>query len=562
MNFFKARFSLLSFIPILIIGWIYPEHVIAQNDSQTQQYFEISKNLEIISNLFKELNQSYVDPIQPGKMTKVGINAMLAGLDPYTIFFTEADAENYRIQTQGQYGGIGIITKKLNNEIVVGQVFQGSPADKAKLHIGDILVSVNGHSLKDKSVDELEILMRGDNGTSLNLEVQNPITKKVSQVSVTRSEINISDVPYAGLMGKGQDIAYVRLTQFMGPASEDIKRALDSLKKVQPNLKGVILDLRGNPGGLLKEAVRTCNLFIQQGQTVVTTKGKNDEWQKVFRTTGQPWDMAIPLAVLVNRHSASASEIVAGTIQDLDRGVIIGTNSFGKGLVQQIRPLGFNTSLKLTVAHYFTPSGRCIQALDYAHRNPDGSVSKIPDSLRQSFKTRNGRVVKDGGGIQPDIYIPEEDPDALLQTLSDNGYIFNYATKYYYSHSSIAPAAQFRLEQKDFSAFKQWLLNQGFSAATDEGVLLEKFKQEAEAQHQFASLKQQYNELQNQLQAANSAALDKNETTILNLLSNKIVERYYYQKGEALNKLSQDDPTLKKAIEVLYTPKEYQGMLK
>lgn len=565
MIFFKTRTLLIGTI-FLFSALSSTNRVVAQSADQsvdqTQQYFEISKNLEILTNLFKELSQSYVNSIQPGKMTKEGITAMLSGLDPYTNFFTEADAENFRIQSQGQYGGIGILTKIMDSSLVVYQVFESSPADKAGIHIGDILIAANDQSLEGKSVDELAVLMRGDQGTLLSLTVRNPVTGKESKLKITRTAISISDVPYAGLMGKEQNIAYVRLTQFMGPASEGIKESLDSLKNVQPALKGVILDLRGNPGGLLKEAVRTCNLFLPEGQTVVTTKGKNAAWQKVFQTTGQPWNTEIPVAVLVNHHSASASEIVAGTMQDLDRGVIIGTRSFGKGLVQEVKPLGYNTSLKLTVAHYYTPSGRCIQALDYAHRNVDGSVSKIPDSLQNSFKTRNGRIVKDGGGIAPDIFIPEEETDAVLQTLIGKNYIFNYATKYFYSHPTIAPAKNFHLTKNDFTDFTKWLSRQDFNAQTNEVLLLNKFKIQAENNQQFAALKMQYDALINQLEATNELALDQDKTVILNLLGNEISGRYYYQKGKALNKLSQDDPALKRALEVLGNNKEYKEILK
>lgn len=548
---------------ILLISLCFqPLQSLAQSNDPTGQYFEISKSLEIFGNVFKELNQSYVNPIQPGKMTKAGINAMLAGLDPYTNFFTEADGENFRIHASGQYGGIGIVTRTEDSNLVVDQVFEGAPADKAGLHPGDILLSVNGQNLKGRSNDELDILMQGDKGSTVEIKIKNPVSGAEKSLSITRSTITISNVPYASLLGKNKDIAYVSLSQFMGHASDDVHRALDSLKKVQPNLKGVVLDLRDNPGGLLKEAVRICNLFLPEGQEVVTTKGKNENWQQVFATTGQPWNTEIPVAVLVNHQSASASEIVAGTMQDLDRGVIIGTRSFGKGLVQQVRPVGFNTSLKLTVAHYYTPSGRCIQALDYAHRNRDGSVSKIPDSLQNSFKTKNGRIVKDGGGIKPDIFISEEEPNSMLQTLINNNFLFNYATKYFYSHPHIAPPENFMLDQKDFADFQNWLAQQDFLSQTTEGALLGKFKTEAEADGQFDKMQQEYNALKLKLTANHTQALSEQEQLILNLLSTEIAGRYYYQKGATLNRLSQDDPTLKKALDILSEPKAYERLLK
>jgi carboxyl-terminal processing protease len=341
-----------------------------------------------------------------------------------------------------------------------------------------------------------------------------------------------------------------------------VRNALDSLKKVQPALKGVVLDLRGNPGGLLDEAVNVCNLFIDKGQLVVSTKGKNKEWDKQFRTSGTPWDLEIPLAVLVNHGSASASEIVAGTTQDLDRGIVIGTRSFGKGLVQNVRTLGYNTRLKITTAKYYTPSGRCIQALDYSHRNEDGSVSSVPDSLKKTFKTKIGRSVYDGGGVEPDVKMEEENLSPLTITLLTKSYIFDYATKYYYSHPSIAPAAEFELSDNDFNEFEKWLSDKDYSYKTDSEQQLAELKETAEKEKYFDNVKNEFNALAGKLAHDKKQDLIKNKQEVMRVLANEIVSRYYYQKGRVINKLKRDDKDLQKALILLSSSKDYKSLLK
>ena len=420
-------------------------------------YFEISKNLDIFNSILKELNTLYVDPIEPGELVKTGIDDMLSSLDPYTNYITESDVEEYQFMTTGKYGGIGAIMRRLGDSVIVGDIYEGSPADKAGLHPGDKVISIAGRPATGKDFDDLSVLLKGAPGTEVIVTVKDVYTGITNEKKIIRSEIELSSVPYAALFGQKKDVAYVKLTQFTPHCSRLIKNQLDSLKKVQPALSGVVLDLRNNPGGLLNEAVSICNLFIPKGQLVVSTKGKLKEWEQEFKTGQKPWDTEIPVTVLINSSSASASEIVSGTIQDLDRGVVIGERSYGKGLVQTTRPLGYNSRLKLTTAKYYTPSGRCIQALDYTHRNADGSVGEIPDSLKKEYKTANGRKVLSGGGVEPDVKIPSLEGSKLAVILYLKNYIFEYATIYAQKHKTIAPASDFALNDNEYGAFAKWL---------------------------------------------------------------------------------------------------------
>lgn len=539
-----------------------PAYVQAQRSEQTDKYFEISKNLEIYSNIFKELNQYYVDPIEPGKMVKTGVDAMLSELDPYTNLITEADAEDYELQTTGKYSGIGVSTRVKDGEIIINELYENGPVAKAGIRAGDIIVSIDGQALKGKHPDDIGLMMRGAPGTRLTMVVRNPLTRKEDTKTITREEIKLSSVPYASLVGSGNNIAYVCLTQFTPNCSREVRNALDSLKKAQPALKGVVLDLRGNPGGLLDEAVNVCNLFVDRGQLVVSTRGKNKEWDKQFRTSGSPWDVHIPLAVIVNHGSASASEIVAGTTQDLDRGVVIGTRSFGKGLVQNVRPLGYNSRLKITTAKYYTPSGRCIQALDYSHRNEDGSVSSVPDSLKKSFKTKIGRLVYDGGGVEPDVKMEETPLSPLAATLLSKNFLFDYATEYYYKHPSIAAPADFALTENDFNDFEKWLSDKDYSYKTESEQLLSELKASAEKEQYFDNIKAEFGALSQRLSHDKKQDLIKHKDEVMNLLNNEIISRYYYQRGRVINKLRRDDKDLQKALQLLANDKDYQSLLK
>lgn len=527
----------------------------------TDSYFEISKNLDIFNSVLKELNTYYVDPIEPGKLIKKGVDEMLQSLDPYTNYITESDIEEYEFQTTGRYGGIGANMRRLGDSIYVGDVYEGSPADKAGLHPGDHVISIAGKVVVGKDIEDISILLKGSPGTQVTLKVRETYTGIVAEKIITRSEIELSSVPYASLLGAKKDIAYVKLTQFTPHCGRLVKTQLDSLKKLQPNLSGVVLDLRNNPGGLLNEAVNVCNLFLDKGQLVVSTRGKMKEWDQEFKTTTPAWDNKIPVSVLINSSSASASEIVAGTLQDLDRGVIVGERSFGKGLVQTTRPLGYNARLKLTTAKYYTPSGRCIQALDYSNRNLDGSVGEIPDSLKKTYKTTGGRKVLSGGGVEPDVAIKDEPASQLAITLYIKNYFFDYATVYAKKNKTIAPATEFAIDKTAYAEFSKWLDNKDYSYKTDTEVVLDSLKAAAIRDKYYADIETAYAALETKLRHDKKQDLVKHQAEITKLLESEIISRYYYMRGRVVHSL-RSDKDLEKALALLEKPVGYNGLLK
>lgn len=529
--------------------------------SRQDSYFEVSKNLDIFNNVLKELNTFYVDPIEPGRLIKSGIDEMLATLDPYTNYITESDIEEYEFQTTGRYGGIGANMRKAEDKIFVGDIHEDSPADKAGLHPGDEVISISGKEVAGKSIDDISILLKGSPGTQVSMKVKDVFTGAVEEKTITRSEIELSSVPYASLFGEKKDIAYVKLTQFTPHCSRLVKNQLDSLKKLQPNLGGVVLDLRNNPGGLLNEAVNVCNLFIDKGQLIVSTRGRVKEWEQDFKTTLQPWDTKIPVTVLINGASASASEIVAGTLQDLDRGVIVGERSFGKGLVQTTRPLGYNARLKLTTAKYYTPSGRCIQTVDYSNRNADGSAGKVPDSLKKEFKTASGRKVLGSGGVEPDVKVTDDPPSKLAITLYVKNYFFDYATVYAKKNNTIPPAGQFAIDNATFTDFTGWLDKKDYSYKTETEVRLDSFKSAAIREKYFADIENSYKDLEAKLKRDKKQDLEKHRKEISQLLESEIVSRYYYMRGRAEHSLK-DDKQMEQAMVLLEQPSGYQAILR
>lgn len=534
-------------------------HTSAQTQA-ADSYFEISKNMEIFTSLFKELNTYYVDPVQPGKMMKKGIDEMLNELDPYTNYITEEDIEDYRFQTTGKYGGIGSSLRKKDDLLIINEPFENSPTIKAGIKAGDILLEIDGKSTKGKEIDDVSKFLKGSPNTSLKVKIKDPITGLESSKVITREEINISSVPYAGMIGKNNEFGYVRLTQFTERCSGLMKNALDSLKKTNPAMKGVVIDLRFNPGGLLDEAINICNLFINSNQLVVSTKGKNEEWDKTYKTAGTPWDEKMPLAVLINRNSASASEIVSGTMQDLDRGVVIGQRSYGKGLVQTTRNLPFNSKLKVTTAKYYTPSGRCIQALDYTHRNEDGSVGKIADSLQTKFKTKNGRDVFDGGGVDPDIKLEAKESLKIIETMIMKSYTFDYATLYVSKHPSIANANDFKLSDDDYNDFLKWLDGKDISYKTKTEETLLQLKEMAQKENYYEGVKQDFDVLQKAIMSDKKADLMKNKNAIKRHLQDEIITRYYFSKGRLQNQLKEDEEVVE-AIRVLSDNEKYNKIL-
>ncbi|MBS1782116.1 MAG: S41 family peptidase [Bacteroidetes bacterium] len=523
-------------------------------------YFEISKNLDIFATLFKQLNAYYVDPIEPGKLVKTGIDAMLDDLDPYTNYITESDIEEFEFQTTGRYGGIGATMRKREDNIFIGDIYENGPAQKSGLHPGDQILEIDNQPLIGKSIEDISVLLKGSPGTSVSLKIKDAYTRAESKKQLTRGEINVSPVPYAGLIGSGKDIAFVKLTQFTQGCTRQVRAALDSLKNGQRNLKGIILDLRGNPGGLLDEAVGMCNLFVEKGQLVVSTKGKVAEKNRAYKTLGTAWDAKIPLAVLISHGSASASEIVAGTMQDLDRGIIVGERSFGKGLVQETVPLGFNARLKLTIARYYTPSGRCIQAIDYTHRNAEGKAGKMADSLKHTFTTLNGRKVMSGGGVEADVKLEDNTPSKLSIVLFTKNYLFDFATQYAKTHATIAPAGSFSLSDADYAVFGKWLEGKDFAYQTETEIALDSLKSIATREKTFDAIKAEYGLLQTKVAHDKKQDLIKNKEDIKRLLENEIVSRYYFFKGRIEQGLKEDKDAAKAAA-LLVQPEQYKQLL-
>ncbi len=519
-------------------------------------YFEISKNLEIFSTLFKELDIYYVDEIKPGELTKTGIDAMLKSLDPYTTFIPESEIEDHRLSTTGQYGGIGAVVRKKGDYIVVTEPYEGYPAQKAGLMAGDVIVEVNGQSTKGKTTDEVVKILRGAPNSTATLIVQREGTPGTLKFEVTREEIKIKNVPYYGMVD--DKIGYIKLRGFTNNAGNDVKAALQDLKK-NHELDGIILDLRGNPGGLLREAINVVNVFVDKNQLVVSTKGKVEEWNKSYKTLNAAVDANIPLAILVNRGSASASEIVSGTIQDLDRGVVIGQRTFGKGLVQSTRPLVYNTQLKVTTSKYYIPSGRCIQALDYSHKNADGTAGTVPDSLRSKFKTKNGRIVYDGGGIYPDIPVKPRKYSNVLRSLLSNNLIFDYATLYRIKHNSIPDARTFKVDQDEYDLFLEFLKGKNYEYTTQSEKLLEEFQKTAQKEKYFESIENEYKALVDKKQLSKNKDIIKYKDEIAEFLTEEIVSRYYYQRGRIEASLTTDQE-VKEAIAVLKDKKRYQSV--
>ncbi len=522
----------------------------------TDQYFEISKNLDIFSTAYKEVNTYYVDEIEPGKLVRAGIDGMLNSLDPYTNFYSEAEIEDARFLTTGEYGGIGASVVQHGEYVMVAELYEGAPAQKVDLRSGDIILDVDGKSTRNKNSGDISKMLKGQAGTEITLRIKRDNETIIRKIK--REEIKLKNVPFSGILQ--DNIAYIKQTGFTNDAGKEVRDALDELKKTG-KIKGVILDLRGNPGGLLHEAVNVVNCFVDRGQLVVNTRGKVKEWDKEYRTLDAGLELEMPLVVLTSRGSASASEIVAGTIQDLDRGVIIGQRSFGKGLVQNTRPLTYNTQMKITIAKYYTPSGRCIQALDYSHRNDDGSVGKVPDSLTHAFKTKGGRVVKDGGGIQPDVLVDVSKMSAIAKSLYEKDIIFEFANKYRNNHSVILPASEYKLNENEWEEFLKFIADKDYQYITETEKELNAMKQKAEEEKYFEAIKTDYESLKKKLSHDKIADLDKARNEIIELLELEITKRYYYQRA-SIESSFDDDQDIKTAIEVLHDTKRYDAILK
>jgi len=518
-------------------------------------YFEVSKNLDIFTSLFREVNVYYVDETKPGEMIEKAIDSMLKSLDPYTTYIPESEIEDFRFQTTGQYGGIGATIRKRNDYVIISEPYRGFPADKAGLKAGDKLLEIDGKSVKGKSTQDVSSVLKGQPGVEVNLLIERPGTDKKIQKTFTREEVKVKSIPYMGMVEDG--IAYVRLRSFTRNCSKEVKDAIIELKE-ENDVKGLVLDLRSNPGGLLNESVNLCNLFIDKGLEVVSTKGKIKDWEKSYKTKKEPLDKEMPLVVLINQSSASASEIVSGTMQDLDRGVIIGKKSFGKGLVQQTRKLSYNSQLKVTVAKYYTPSGRCIQALDYAHRNEDGSVGKVPDSLKTAFETKNGRPVYDGGGVDPDIVIDKEGYAEILGSLVSKQLIFDYATQFVLENDTIGAPGIYQIDDALYEDFVSFLSDKDYEYETSTEKELADLINHAE--DEYAEFKDDLEVLQKKLLSYKEDDIHKYQSQISELILSELMTRYHYQEGSVVASLA-NDPVLNEAISVLNDLERYEGIL-
>ena len=439
-------------------------------------YFEVSKNLDIFATLFKELNVYYVDDTEPGKLMKTGIDAMLKSLDPYTNFYPESDIEDYRFMTTGEYGGIGAMVRKQDGNIIIAEPYEGFPAHKAELEAGDIIEKIDGKDISGYSTGDVSKLLKGAAKTEVKLSIYRKVTDARFDKSLLREDVKIKDVSYYGELDK--KVGYIKLNGFTQTASKELLAAFKDLKETN-QITSLIIDLRGNGGGLLNEAINIVNVFVEKGQEVVSTKGKVKQWDKVHKALNDPVDTKIPLVVLIDEYSASASEIVSGTLQDLDRAVVVGRKSYGKGLVQQTRSLSYNAQLKVTVAKYYTPSGRCIQRIDYSNKDVNGKPGEITDSLKTEFKTLNNRSVFDGGGIEPDIVVDSKVPAKITYSLISKNLIFNYATEFKNLVDSIPEPFTFEVTDTEYEKFKNFIADKKYDYQTETEKLLDKLKKKA-----------------------------------------------------------------------------------
>ena len=483
------------------------------------------------------------------------IVSMLSSLDPYTNYIPEERVEDYKIQTTGNYGGIGAGVRSNKGQLVITNPYEGFAADKAGMMAGDIVKAVDGKSVVGKSTSDISKILKGAPGTEVKILIERQGEEKTLELE--REEVQVKSVPYYGMLENG--IGYISLDNFTNRATKEVKAAYDDLKK-NNDLKGLVFDLRGNPGGLLHEAVNITNLFIDKNLEVVKTKGKMAEWEKTYKTLNKPEDTELPLAVLISRGSASASEIVSGTLQDYDRAVVIGKRSFGKGLVQQTRELSYGSQIKVTIAKYYTPSGRCIQAINYAERAEDGSVEKIPDSLRTKFQTKNGRSVYDGGGIDPDIEVEKQALSEALIALYQKMLIFDYATKFRFENESIPSPSEFMISDTEYSKFKNWLSTKEFNYKTATENRLKVLKETAKKDNYYEAIENEIIALEEKVGKEKEEYLENYETEIRELLKDEIVSRYYYSKGRIQSSLK-NDPDVVKALEILLDSEKYNAIL-
>ena len=540
--------TITSILCIAFLGLF--SNVNAQND------FEIVKNVDIFISVLNELNEKYADEISPGELTQTAIKAMLLSLDPYTVYYPESEIESYRMRNTNESGDVDVTLQNINKHLVITDMVKDGPSAKAGLRMGDRILSINGQSLEKRDIEAVYLAMRGQPGTSYTMEVFRPTDNKNLTFKVKREKVKQPNIPYSGILG--DKVGYIKLNQFLEKAGSEVFEAFNKLK--DEGMEYLILDLRDNGGGLLGEAVNIIDLFVGKDITVVETKGKIAEMNRIYKTLNNAADADIPIVVLVNEHSASASEIVSGTLQDLDRAVIVGEKSFGKGLVQKIYPMDYNTSMKITVSKYYIPSGRCVQNIEYFDRDTTKGGYKIPDSLAVAYKTKNGRTVYDKGGVEPDVAVPEEVVPEVLAALIKEQAIFDFANEYHAKHETIAEAEQFIVDDALYNEFLQFLKANKYAYTTSLEEKLAELKSAAEKENSFAGIQSTYNQLKTQLENIKTQDLTNHKDEISRALTQEIVSRYYYSTGRLINSLHHDS-YIETAKSVLLNPSRYKSIL-
>ena len=541
-KFLKKRYV----IPILASGMLFI------GVSFKDDFFEVAKQIEIFTTLFKAVNSNYVDKVNPGDLMDKSIKSMLAELDPYTNYFNEQDVVKFKINNTGEYTGIGAVITRKEAKLIVKEIYKNYPADKAGLKGGDEIISIGDINLADYKEDASQLLKGGKNA---KVDIKFIRQGKALSAQLILEEVDIKAVPYFGKIDN--KTGYIVLNQFTNKASTQVKEALEQLKR--QGAEKIVLDLRGNPGGLLNEAVNICNFFVPKNEIIVTTKSKNEKNNVTFKTTREPIDTEIPLVVIVDGKSASASEIVAGALQDLDRAVVIGSRSFGKGLVQRPIDLCYGTQIKITISRYYTPSGRCIQALDYSNKDKDGKAIRTAATDYNVFKTRKGRTVYDGGGILPDVVLDETKLSNISEALIKNDGIFNFVTEYYYKNPNLGATIPI-ISDMDFANFKAFLKREKFSFDTETELALKKTLTAAKKEKLDASIAIEYQQLLSALQKSEENLLNQNQKEIKNLILDEIIKRYQYKEGLYLY-YSKNNSELKKAINILNNEVEYNKIL-
>lgn len=544
----KFKFAVITYLLLATL-------VSSSGTAQNQNNFELSKSIDIYNSLLKELNLNYVDEIKPSQLNENAINAMLQELDPYTVFIPESQMEDMRLITTGEYGGIGSLIQQIGEYVYITEPYEGFPAQKAGIIPGDCILKINGLDVKGKTSAEISELLKGQPGSTVKIQIRRLGEAILLEKELIREKIKIDNIPYHSVFDNG--IGYLRLSGFTQKAAAEVKDVFLAMKEKQA-LNGLIIDLRGNGGGLLNEAVDIANLFVEKGELIVSTRGKAPDRTSLHRTRVAPVDLNIPIVILVNEASASASEIVAGAMQDLDRAVVLGQKTFGKGLVQNIVPLTYNTQLKITVAKYYIPSGRCIQKIDYAHKNENGG--KVPDSLTSVFRTRNGRVVYDQGGITPDLIVKPIEFTPLSASLYTGNFIFKYANNFAQQHKTIDPPEKFEISDEIYNDFMQFVQNLNFNYTTESEKMLQQLERIAQNESYLNAVKPHIDLLLSELKTVKQKDFFSHRNEIEQMLKSEIVGRYYYQKGKIIASLS-DDLELKKAIEILTDKSAYKKIL-